>query len=919
MPSENVRGEDQPLADDVRFLGASLGRAIQKFAGQPAFDAVETLRLASRQRRHAGGGGDELSRLLGQVQALPIPVAENVARGFTLFFVLINTAEQVHRVRRRAALHSSEAQHASTRWLVEELQRRGNSASEARETLCSIDVRPVLTAHPTEATRRTVLLLQSRVADALLARDHAGSDEDRRRAETALDCEIELLWLTSEVRTDRVSVLDEVSNVVWYLTDRLTEATSRVAESLDDAFLSCYAEPLARPLAMQVGSWVGGDRDGNPFVTPEITLSAARRGARAVLIGYEADLDALIERLSLSARVTPAPAELRGAIARYRELLPQVFERNGRRDADEPLRLFASFVKGRLQQARLVLEALDSGSPSADARQYQNTNEFIADLRLMARVLQDAGAERALSALLMPVLGRVERLGFHGFRLDIREDSQAHDTALKQIAGVVGLLHLNLDALSAELLSRRPLLSRHTPLAEETRNVVAVFECIRQVQDEVGREAAETFVLSMTQRPDDVLRALLLAREAGLVDLAQDPAHSRLDVVPLFETGADLENAADTMTALFSNHAYRRQLDARGKRQEVMLGYSDSAKDVGVLPAAWLLYRAQEALTRVASEHGVSLSLFHGRGGTVGRGGGSPVFRAFGALPPGSLGHGVKVTEQGEVISQKFGITSIAERSLEVMFCAAVLAKHDAGAGVPAQDLANFRSTMDELSAHALPAFRSVVHEDGALYELLTTATPLKELANVHFGSRPAYRDRGAGSMKNIRAIPWVFGWTQSRILLPGWFGAGTALSRVLEKDGGLARLQDMTARWPFFDDLLSKMEMVCAKADFEIAELYVRELGGSTALLATLREEYDRTVQGILSIRGRSMMLSDQRYLQTALYLRNPYVDSLHLLQIALLQKKRAAAPNDPDLAAIGRALGSTLNGIAQGMRNTG
>ena len=374
------------------------------------------------------------------------------------------------------------------------------------------------------------------------------------------------------------------------------------------------------------------------------------------------------------------------------------------------------------------------------------------------------------------------------------------------------------------------------------------------------------------------------------------------------------------MRALFQNPAYQRQLAARGKRQEIMLGYSDSAKDVGVLAAAWILYRAQERLVRVASDAGVALSLFHGRGGTVGRGGGSPVYRAFSALPPGSIGPGVKVTEQGEVISQKFGITSIAERSLEIMLSAAVMASRtDFRKDLKSGELSGFEATMEDLSQRALAVFRRTVHESPELFQLLQTATPLSELANVHFGSRPAYRKSGTGSMKGIRAIPWVFGWTQSRLLLPGWLGAGTALTDVMAAPGGLERLRAMAARWPFFDDLLSKMEMVCAKADLTVAELYVTELGGNRVLLDELARELERTVSAILAIRDRSELLEEHRFLRSAIRLRNPYIDPLHLLQVSLIKKKRGGGLSEADAELVARGIGSTVNGIAQGMRNTG
>ncbi|MBT8495071.1 MAG: phosphoenolpyruvate carboxylase, partial [Deltaproteobacteria bacterium] len=485
------------------------------------------------------------------------------------------------------------------------------------------------------------------------------------------------------------------------------------------------------------------------------------------------------------------------------------------------------------------------------------------------------------------------------------------------IAELVGAGPLVGDALERELEGRRPLLSRNLPLSESASKTVAIYDVVEQVQREIAEDAANTYIISMCRSADDILRVLLLGREAGLVDLASETPSSRIDVVPLFETRNDLRNAASIMAGLFESSVYRRQLRARGMHQEIMLGYSDSAKDAGMLPAAWELYRAQEALAKVCSKAGVELTLFHGRGGTVGRGGGSPVFRALAALPPGTLNGAIKTTEQGEIISQKFGLLPIAEHSLEVLVTGTLLAGFlDWRDQVSDSDVDRYRQIMDRLADLALPVFRGLVYDESRLFDLFQGCTPVRELANVHFGSRPAYRARsGVGTMSGIRAIPWVFGWMQIRLLLPGWLGVGTALTQLIE-DGELETMQRMAAHWPFFDDLLGKVEMVLAKADLSIARLYVDRLDGDHQLFAELEAEFERTLHAVLKIRDRRYLLSDQPMLQTAIELRNPYLDPLSLLQISLLARKRATQGPDPDIE---QALGTTLNGVAQGMRNTG
>ncbi len=915
------RPEDKPLNDDVRWLGRALGDAIRRFAGDATFEAVEHLRTACRARRRGEPDAPALKDLLDHVRGLDPDTAATVARAFTLYFLLINTAEQVHRARRRREHNrrtDDPPQPASPRWAFEQLAAEGRTADEVADALARLRIRPVLTAHPTEATRRTVLSLQARVAELLLAHDDA-SAVDRRAIERDLTAEVELLWLTAAVRLDRPQVADEIGTVLWYLEDRFFRAAYGVTARIREEFEAVFGAELGDIAPVQPGSWVGGDRDGNPFVTPEVTVEAARRNAHALLGSYIHAVMDLIERLSLSVRIAPTPPALRASMDRDREDLPAVWEANQRRDRDEPLRLKLSFIHARLEATRTWLEDRHAGQSVERVRAtYPSVAAFEEDLRLVEAALSHAGADRAIRAYLRPLLHRLRVFGFHGYRLDVREDAAMHEAALSDIGRALGVPLDDAAAIRRELLGRRPLVGPHVPLALQTRRVVDVFRAVDQVQDEIGVDAASTYIISMTHGPADLLRVLLLARDVGLVELCDDPPRSHIDVVPLFETRADLDNAPDTMRALLDDEAYRRQLAARGMRQEIMLGYSDSAKDAGVLPAAWALYRAQESLRDVCADAGVSLTLFHGQGGTVGRGGGSPVYRALSALPPGSVDGHIKITEQGEVISQKFGLLPITRRSLEVLATGTLLATfHDWREHVEPGDVERFSAAMDRMSELALPVFRRYVHEDTRLFELFKTCTPVAELARVHFGSRPAYRDRGAGTMAGIRAIPWVFGWTQIRLMLPGWLGVGTALSTVLAEPGGPELLRRMATAWPFFDDLLGKVEMVCAKADPDIARLYVDALGGDADLLSSLGDEYARTVSALRDIRQSDRLLSDQPQLQTAIALRDPYIDPLSLLQIAHMERRRQAP--DAEDPVLDRILGETLNGLAQGLKNTG
>lgn len=925
MTDISPRDVDLPLHDDVRRLAAALGRVIQRLEGDDAYQTVETLRRDARARRRGDPDAPNLEQLLARVEALTLPHCATAARAFTLFFLLINTAEQVHRVRRtRVYARDADAapQPASARWTMRKLRASGRTADDVLDAIARLDVRPVLTAHPTESTRRTLLALQARVADLLLAWESTAHAE-RRALEERLDGEIELLWLTAEVRNDRPTVLDEVSTGLWYLETRLIDATAAARDALMRAFedeFGATADALRIPVPIRLGNWVGGDRDGNPNVTPATTLAAARRASHVMLGRYGRAIADLTERLSLSAQLASPPEALLASIAVDRELLPDVWSANRTRNESEPVRLKLSFMAARLSAARRVVASRDAGAVKLEAVAYTSADAFEADLMLVRQTLLGAGAVEACRTVLDPTVAVVRAHGFHGFMMDIRDHADMHRAAMDEISGVLGLATLDAAAMRAELTSRRPLVGPHLPVSAPTQRVLDTFRVVRLIQDESGTAAASTYIVSMAREPEDLLRVLLLARETGLVDLAGDTPVSLLDVVPLFETLDDLDNAPTVMRGLLADPVYRRQLAARNNRQEVMLGYSDSAKDAGLLSASWGLYRAQEALASVFRDAAVELVLFHGRGGGVGRGGGSPVHRALSALPPDTVNGRIKITEQGEIISQQFGLLPVAERTLEVTVSGVLLhgftdwrRDHDAA------EVARFRVIVEGLASRSHGFYRALVHDSPELFTLFRTATPIAELADARFGSRPAYRPGANAGIDGIRAIPWAFGWTQIRLMLTGWLGVGTALAEACASESGLAELRHMARTWPFFDDFLAKVEMVCAKTDLEIARAYVERLGGDTALLSRLEEEFGRTVDSVLRIREATQLIADVPVLQSAIALRNPYVDPLSLIQVSLLRRKRALPEASDERALVDDILATTLSGIAQGLRNTG
>ncbi|MEO8909415.1 MAG: phosphoenolpyruvate carboxylase [Gemmatimonadaceae bacterium] len=925
-PSLRPRPEDLPLHEDVRWLAGALGRVIQRLEGQEAFEIVEKLRVATRARRHGDRDALSLEQLLRQIDALSVEQCTVAARAFTLFFLLINTAEQTHRVRRRNAYFGkgvSAPQPASVRWSMRKLREMGLTADAVESAMLALDVRPVLTAHPTESTRRTLLQLQARVADKLLAHEQAPTDE-AKRIEQELEGEVELLWLTSEVRQDRPSVLDEVSSALWYLETRLLAAGEHVHSGLALAFeeeFSRSADSFRLAVPLRWGSWVGGDRDGNPFVTPEITIATARRASHVILGRYHEELDDLVRRLSLSAGLAPATGALMQSMEKDKEILPDVWKNNRKRNADEPLRLKLTFMAARIEATRRLVASRDAGKVREERAAYPDASAFDRDLMLVREYLAGAGAIQACRTTLDPFIASVRAHGFHGFMMDVRDHAEVLAAAVNDIVSQMELASSDGDRLRSILRAGPSVRKSELHLSEETKTVLDTFRAIGTIQREAGEPAACTYIVSMTQSPDDLLRVLVLAREAGLVDLSGRKPTSRLDVVPLFETLDDLDQAPLVMGALLDDPIYARQLEARGRKQEVMIGYSDSSKDAGIIASSWALYRAQESLAELFRGAGIELRLFHGRGGSVGRGGGSPVYRALAALPPGTTNGRIKITEQGEIISQQFGLLPVAERSVEVTTAGTLLHEFtDWRKDVDPEEIDEFREVLDRLADRSHSVYRELVHDNDALFRLFRIATPIDELANARFGSRPAYRPGARSGIDGIRAIPWGFGWTQIRLMLTGWLGVGTALGEEIHSRKGLVRLQKMARVWPFMDDLLGKVEMVCGKTDIDIARAYVTHLGGDIKLFDALVSEFDRAVDALLVIRGHRELLDDSPVLQAAIALRNPYVDPLSLLQISLLDRKRKSAGlSARERERIDDALATTLSGIAQGLRNTG
>ena len=912
------------LRADIRRLGSLLGNTLTQHGGAQLLELVERVRTLSREA--AGGertGGDrkaatELDRLLAGVDP---GTATQLARAFTTFFLLANVAEQWHRAREIAEETGADPLGELIRRLVKEV---GGEA--LIEVLGRTELRPVFTAHPTEASRQSVLGTLRRVAD-VLDRDAAPGNAAGRsdpHTERRLAQLVDLLWQTDEIRPGKPTVADEARAIAYYL-ERLGEHTvPDVLEQLDDALggVELRLPEQARPI--QLGCWVGGDRDGNPNVSPAVTFDSLRLYADRALRIQTTLLDALVQELGVSTRIVGMSEGLRQSLAQDRRLLPEVYDRYIRLNAEEPYRLKCSYILARLANTRERIAADQPHRPGID---YLGAEAFIADLEVMDRSLRGHLGARIADGTLARALRVARATGLHLAALDVREHARRHHDALAALYRQVGEPgYEELDAagrlrrLSAELLGHRPLTGRFDEPEPAAAEVLAVFDTLRAAHRTFGEEAAHTYIVSMAQGADDVLAVAVLAREAGLVSvgapggLAQ--TWSTLDLVPLFETATELRKAGELLDELLSDPGYRELVRARGDLQEVMLGYSDSNKDAGITTSQWEIHKAQRQLRDVAALHQVRVRLFHGRGGSVGRGGG-PAAEAVAASPYGAVDARMKVTEQGEVISDKYSLPALAEYNLTTMLAATLEATllHQTSR-VPPATLARWDEAMAVVSEAAQAAYREFVGHP-RLPEFFTSATPVDELGALNVGSRPSKRPgQGGKSLDGLRAIPWVFGWTQTRMVVPGWYGLGTGLQ--VARDAGFGPTLVEMRDWAFFRNLLGNVEMTLAKTDLRIARSYVSALVDPALqpLFEMITGEHDRTLSQVLSLTGQNIPLARYPQLRRTLAVRAAYLEPLHHLQVALLARQRDAVEPDPDLR---RALLLTVNGIVAGLRNTG
>ena len=866
----NAASENTDLRNDVRRLADLLGQTLVRQEGEQLLALVESVRLAGR-----AGGQDEILNKLTDQQTI------SLVRAFSNFFNLANVAEQVNRSKVLAAEHKSGGSWLSRAVDNILLAQKNNKEFDEKDLQLWLDnfsVRPVFTAHPTEAARRSVLSKMTTIAQLLETPE--SKVQTQRLAES-----IDLLWQTDELRLGRPEPLDEAINSIYYLDELLVESVPEVlAEFASEVKrLGVDLSLTARPLSF--GTWIGGDRDGNPHITADVTKATIRlQNAHFTRTAFK-HLDELRQALSVSTKLAGVSAELEKSVAKDLQLLPEIEDRYRRINVEEPYRLKATAIRHKLAitQARHT-----NGTPHIAGRSYLDTAELLADFEIMRSSLLAHNGELIANGLLERITRAISAFGITHATMDIREHSDAHHHLISKLFG----------SSSSEVINKE-LLSEKIPdtqgVDEPSSKCLNTFTAIAELIAEYGSEVIESYIISMTKSANDVLAAVLIGKLVGLVSLTDKKPYAKIGFVPLLETVAELRTADKILDELLSNPSYRKIVKLRGDTQEVMLGYSDSNKDAGITTSQWEIHKAQRKLRDVAIKHGVRLRLFHGRGGSVGRGGG-PTYDALIALPWGSIDGHIKMTEQGEVISDKFGLPALAKENLELTLAAALEATVlNRKPRQPIDDLNSWNSCMDLISDNAFSAYRNLVDQPD-LPAYFYASTPVEQLGNLFLGSRPSKRPDASTGLESLRAIPWVFGWTQSRQIVPGWYGVGSGLKAAREA-GKTDLLKTLLKDWHFFRTFISNVEMTLAKTDLEIAQRYVTTLVDPSLhkIFDQIKDEFELTVKELLLLTNKSEVLGNQPILARTLQVRDTYLAPLQLLQISLLKRVRTQKDIDP------------------------
>ena len=895
--------KDQALRDDVRTLGTMVGDLIKEQGGDELFDFVENARRRSIRRREENEKpGEELAKL---VENLDPDLALQVIRGFSTYFQMVNTAEKVHRIRRRRE-YLREVGHYQPGGFEDtlvKLKASGMTVDELQELINRLSIEPVFTAHPTEPTRRTILRKEQNIVRYLVQLlDPTMTAQETHACLANIRLLITTGWQTDEHPSEQMTVADELEHILFFMTDVLYRATPPFYEDIEMALSRIYGkdgEKITLPSILRYGSWVGGDMDGNPNVNAKTIRATLARQRSLILDLYFKECAAISAKLSQTTERVGFSDEITAKIDEYRGVFQNAYHAVPARHRNMPYRVFLRLVQQRLQSTY-----------DDEVFPYEKFTQFRADIQLLADSLVANKGEHAGLFAVNRLLRRIDTFGFHLITLDIRQDAEVHRRVVGECLGEEDWDEWSPADRTARILEAiETRESMSETLGTQARKTIAVFQAIAFCRRKYGRCAIGPFIVSMTQGADDILSVLLLAQWS---ELHNKRFEVPIDIAPLLETVDDLDRGRDILKNLLSTDLYRKHLDRRGNRQTVMIGYSDSNKDGGLASARWALQNAQVTLVNAVESEDVELTLFHGRGGTISRGGSKTHVAVLGA-PPGTVNGRLRVTEQGEIINEKYGLRGIALRTLEQVTGSVALAT-----AMPrhrGNDMPEWHDMMDVIAEESRRAYRKLVYETPKFHDYFRLATPIDLIERMRIGSRPSSR-RSREGIEDLRAIPWVFSWTQSRCMLPGWFGIGTGLAKAAEKFDSDA-FRQMFAEWYFMRALTADAEMVLAKADLGVAKLY-SELAGDLhdEFFPIIEKEHDLTRDLILEYSNREMLLEGDVTLQRAIMLRNPYVDPMSLMQIDLLARWRASDYED---TALFDALLASVNGIAQGLQNTG
>lgn len=911
------------LRRDVRYLGNILGEVLVHQGGRELLELVEQIREQSKALR-AQFDPELFAELKATISSLSSEQRHQVIRAFAIYFQLVNIAEQNHRIRRKRDyefLAGDEVQSGSIESAIKALKDRDIAQEDIEEMLGGISLELVMTAHPTEATRRAVLDIHKRIAEDVMELDNPTlTHREREKLKEKLMNEVLILWQTDELRDRKPTVIDEVKNGLYYFDETLFDALPNVYEELERCLAKYYPDKKWHvPSYLRFGSWIGGDRDGNPSVTSDVTWKALTLHRQLAVRKYKEQLREMMHMLSFSTNLVKVTDELLASIEVDRENV-EINSAEAWRNPTEPYRIKIAYMLQKLTNT------LDE-----DATGYNSSAELMEDLRVIDRSLRSHYADYFADTYLAKLLRQVELFSFHLMTLDVRQHSKEHENAMTEVLHKLGIVD-NYGALSEEekipvlvklLEDQRPLTSHHIEYSASTRECLNVFEVIAEAQKEFGTNCISSYLISMAEAVSDVLEVMVFAKEVGLFRIDENgEVTATIQAAPLFETIDDLHAAPAIMKRLLEIPVYRKAVAARGDMHEIMLGYSDGNKDGGVVTANWELLIALNTITASTAEFGVKCKFFHGRGGSLGRGG-MPLNRSILAQPPHTVGAGIKITEQGEVLSSRYSMEGIAYRSLEqatwALITSAFLAKYpEQGPQVEKE----WEEISAEISETALNKYQDLIFRDPGFMTYFKESTPLSEIGELNIGSRPSKR-KNSDRFEDLRAIPWVFSWTQSRYLLPAWYATGTALQQYVGDDEQkLDKLRVMYAKFPFFRSLIDNVQMALAKADMKIASQYASMIKDDTIrerIFSLVESEFNLTSELILKITNQKEILDNVPVIQESIRLRNPYVDPLSYLQVQLLQELREIREQDGDDQVLLREVLLTINGIAAGLRNTG